>query len=115
MNNSLQVQNIELFNEENIEDLLLGIAGEELEGEHGKKGKGKRKPGKTGPVVDLDTLTDEQIVGVQILFIVTFFQKKMEKNKKKAKKQAEKKREKWYMAKVNSNLYVKGNCLEIIF
>ena len=36
----------------------------------------------------------------------------MERNKRKAKKQAEKKRQKWYEAKVNNCLYVKGkNCL----
>jgi len=32
----------------------------------------------------------------------------MERNKKKAKKQAEKKRQKWYNARVNAHLYVKG-------
>ena len=47
----------------------MGLAGEELEGEHGKKGKGKRKPAKTGPVVDLHTLTDEQIVGISALLL----------------------------------------------
>ena len=40
-------------------------------------------------------LTEEQI-------------KKIEKNKKKAAKQKEKKKQKWYEAKINTNIYIEG-------
>jgi DNA invertase Pin-like site-specific DNA recombinase len=70
----------------------MGFA-DEIEGEHGKKGKGRRKPANTGPVVDLDTLTDEQIVGICFCIKVTFSRKKW-KEIKERRKSKRRKREK---------------------
>lgn len=39
--------------------------------------------------------------------------KKIQKNKKKTKKAAEKKKQKWYQAKINTYIYVKGLPLDI--
>jgi len=59
-----EAPNIEVLDDETLENLILGInnEGSDSDEEGKKKGKGgKNKPGKTA-MIDLDTLTDEQIV-----------------------------------------------------